>query len=171
MNGLKNVLEKISSSVYKVEKVILVLAVIVEVGLNFINVILRYGTGHSIAACETLSVVLFMLMILLGGNIAVKSDSEIKIDLIHFKSEKTMAIYKMVVEVICIAAVCWLLAGTVSMTQNALKMPSQVIPLPIYTYHEYFLMIAGLVLVLLDHLILFLKRALVLTTDNGGAKA
>ena len=71
----------------------LLLAVVVVVAVNFINVILRYIINSGLAYCETLSICLFMFMVVIGANIAVKTDGEIKIEIIRFKSPRKDAIY------------------------------------------------------------------------------
>ena len=67
MGKIARVLESISEKVFIFEKWILILAVITVTAVNFVNVIMRYVTHTSLVYCENLSLVLFMLMILIGG--------------------------------------------------------------------------------------------------------
>jgi len=79
---------KVSDAIFLVEKWLLLVAVVVAVCVNFINVCLRYLLNSGLSYCEMLSIVLFMFMVVLGGNIAVKTDGEIKIEIIRFKKFK-----------------------------------------------------------------------------------
>ena len=80
MTKIAKTLESISNKIFIVEKWVLMIAVVVVTAVNFINVVMRYVMKSSLAYCENFSLALFMLLILIGGNIAVKSDSEIRID-------------------------------------------------------------------------------------------
>ena len=78
-------LVKLSDGLFVVEKILLFIAVFVVVLVNFANVCLRYIASYSLNYCETLSVVLFMFMVLIGANISVKTDNEIKIEFFRSK--------------------------------------------------------------------------------------
>ncbi|MCI2056250.1 MAG: TRAP transporter small permease subunit [Oscillibacter sp.] len=163
MRKLAEILQKISNGIFIVEKWTLVVAVVVMVSVNFINVCMRYLAKTSLPFCETLSIVLFMFMVLIGGNLAVKSDSEIKIEIFKFKNPKKEAAYKLFGDVVSIIAIVLVLIGAIKMFQSAYGLPEQVIPLPICTYHEYLIMAIGLIMILLDHSIQLLKRLACLT--------
>ena len=115
MTKIAKTLENISSKIYIVEKWVLMIAVILVTAVNFINVVMRYVMKSSLAYCENLSLALFMLLILIGGNIAVKSDSEIRIDVCRFKDVKKRNAFKLISDICSIIALVCLLVGSVSL--------------------------------------------------------
>lgn len=158
MQKLNQTLEKFSNAIYMVQKWILILTAAVVTGVNFINVIMRYIFKSSISCCENLSLALFMLMILIGGNIAVKSDSEIKIEIFRFKDKKKENCFKLIADICSIVALCCLLIGSCGLVSHSAKFAQGIPTLPITYFHLYCMLIIGSVLMLLDHIIVFLKR-------------
>ena len=172
MKKLYEVLIKISDTIFFFEKWLLLAAVVVAVAVNFLNVCLRYLMNAGLAYCEMLSIVLFMFMVVIGGNIAVKTDGEIKIDVFRFKNKKTDAAFRMIADCIVIAAIIFALIGLGATVENVSKHPQRVTPLPIYTYHIYIVMAIGFAMILLDRVIIFLRHILVAcgAEIEGGAK-
>lgn len=154
----RSVLEKVSSSIYALEKWILIISIVVMVSINFIQVVSRYLFKSSFPWCEQLSVVLFMLMILLGGNIAIKTDSEIKIEVIKFKNKKKDQIYRLFSDIIGIFTIVCLLIGSVNLVKQSMVYSQALATLPLKYYHLYLLLVIGFSLMLLDKVIYFLKR-------------
>ena len=158
MRKLYNSLITLSDAIFRVEKWLLLLAVIAVTLVNFLNVVLRYALNSGLAYCEMLSIVLFMFMVIIGGNIAVKTDSEIRIDIINFKSERKNAAFRLLSDIISITAIILAIIGLFATIQAVIKHQQRVTPLPIYTYHIYICMLIGFVMILLDHFIIFLRR-------------
>ena len=154
MKKVYELLVKLSDAIFFVEKWLLLVAVVAAVCVNFANVCLRYLANGGLSYCETLSICLFMFMVVIGGNIAVKTNSEIKIDIFRFKDPRKNAAFQ-------------LIADVVSMVNL-----QRVTPLPIYTYHIYIAMTIGFFMILLDHIIIFLQHILAVCgqTVEGGAK-
>ena len=111
MKKLYDLLIKLSDSIFFLEKWLLLLAVVVVVAVNFINVILRYIINSGLAYCETLSICLFMFMVVIGANIAVKTDGEIKIEIIRFKSPRKDAVFRLIGDIIAIATIIFCMIG------------------------------------------------------------
>jgi len=172
MKKLYELLIKLSDAVFLVEKWLLLAAVVAAVFVNFANVCLRRLAGGGLSYCETLSVCLFMFMVVIGGNIAVKTNNEIKIDIFRFKDPRKNAAFQLIADVISIAAIIFCLAGLFATVQNVLVNQQKVTPLPIYTYHVYIVMTIGFFMILLDHIIIFLRHILTVCghTVEGGAK-
>jgi len=162
MKKLTLTLQKVSDGLFIVEKWLLLAAVTVMIGVNFVNVCMRYVARNSLSICESLSIVLFMFMILVGGNIAVKSDHEIKIEIFKFRSPRKNAAFRLAGDLVSVTAIVLVLAGAVAMFQSTLAIPELITPLPIFTYHEFLIMIVGLSLILLDHVILLCRHVLIL---------
>lgn len=140
MTKIAKTLENISSKIYIVEKWVLMIAVILVTAVNFINVVMRYVMKSSLAYCENLSLALFMLLILIGGNIAVKSDSEIRIDVCRFKDVKKRNAFKLISDICSIIALVCLLVGSVSLVGHTAQHNQQVATLPL-TYLQLYSML------------------------------
>ena len=148
----------LSNMLFRVQKLLLLLAVVVVVTVNFANVCLRYLASYSLNFCESLSVVLFMFMVLLGANLAVKRDGEIKIELFRFSNPRRNAAFKLAGELIAVVCLVLCLYGLVMTLQAVTRNPQRLTPLPLFTYHIYAVMLAGFVLILIDHLLLLLRH-------------
>lgn len=172
MKKVYDLLVKISDAIFVVEKWLLVVAVVAAVSVNFINVCLRRFVSGGLSFCETLSICLFMFMVVVGCNIAVKTDGEIKIEIFRFKSPKADAAFRLIADVVSIAAIIFALIGLFGTVESVLANQQRVTPLPIYTYHIYIVMTIGFFMVLLDHVIIFLKHILTVCGQvvEGGAK-
>ena len=150
----------------------LLLSVVAVVAVNVINVCLRYIVNSGLNYCETLSICLFMFMVLIGGNIAVKTDGEIRIDFSRFQSPKADAAYRLISDIVSIAAILLMIAGLFATVDSVMTNLQKVTPLPIYTYHIYIVMTVGFFMILLDHVIILLKHILILMGQQpeGGAR-
>lgn len=166
MKTAYNALVKVSDAIFMIEKYLLLVAVIVAVAVNFLNVVLRYLFSAGLSYCEMLSIVLFMFMVVIGANIAVKTNDEIKIDVFRFKSPKAEASFRLIADIIVIIAVGCCIKGLADTIQSVMVYPQKVTPLPIYTYHIYITMLVGFILVMLDRIIVTLKHLLIM----GGAE-
>lgn len=158
MERLCSILQKISNAIYKVQTYLLFVACAVEVMLNFVQVVCRYCFGLSFAFSEELSLALFMFIILIGGNIAIKTDNEIKVELLRFKNEKINNIIAIVADSISILMFLCLLAGSIALFWHVSRFPQSLASMPL-TYRElYTMLIIGFSLMLLDKVINLLKR-------------
>lgn len=160
MRKLHELLVKLSNGIFLVEKWLLLVAVVVAVCVNFANVCLRYLANGGLAYCETLSICLFMFMVVIGGNIAVKTNQEIKIDMFHFKNPRKNAALWLFADVVSIAAIAFCIVGLFATVDSVLVNRQKVTPLPIYTYHIYIVMTLGFFMILLDHIIILVQHIL-----------
>lgn len=172
MRKLHELLVKVSDGLFFVEKWLLLAAVVAAVCVNFANVCLRYLAGGGLAYCETLSICLFMFMVVIGGNIAVKTNQEIKIDIFRFKDPRKNAALYLFADAVSIAAIIFCIIGLFATVQSVLVNKQKVTPLPIYTYHIYIVMTVGFFMILLDHIIICVRHILELFGNEveGGAK-
>ena len=172
MKKVYELLVKLSDAIFFVEKWLLLVAVVAAVCVNFANVCLRYLANGGLSYCETLSICLFMFMVVIGGNIAVKTNSEIKIDIFRFKDPRKNAAFQLIADVVSIAAIMFALVGLFATVQSVMVNLQRVTPLPIYAYHIYIAMTIGFFMILLDHIIIFLQHILAVCgqTVEGGAK-
>lgn len=153
-------LVRLSDLLFRIEKIVLLLTVVVVVAVNFLNVCLRYVANYSLNFCETLSVVLFMVLVLLGANIAVKTDNEIKIEILKFKQPSKQAVLSFIIDLVVLFTLVVSIYGIYNTVGAVLRHQQRLTPLPLYTYHVYSVMLIGFALVLIDRLILCLKHLL-----------
>lgn len=164
MGKIAKVLENISNKIYIVEKWVLILAVIAVTAVNFVNVIMRYVLNTSLMFCENLSLLLFMLMILIGGNIAVKSDAEIRIDAFRFKDVKKRNMFKLISDVCSIVALVCLLVGSCNLVSHTAAHNQAVATLPLTYLQLYSMLVIGSILMLFDHIIILFKHLAAIQT-------
>lgn len=164
MDKIAKTLKNISNKVYIVEKWVLMIAVIAVTAVNFVNVIMRYIFKSGLAYCENLSLTLFMLLILIGGNIAVKSDSEIRIDVCRFKDVRKKNAFKLISDICSIIALICLLLGSIALVQHTAQYNQQVATLPITYLQLYSLLIIGSILMLFDHVVVLFKHLAAIQT-------
>ena len=162
MRNFYNVLVRLSNGIFMIEKWLLLLAVVVVTAVNFLNVVLRYAMNSGLAYCEMLSIVLFMFMVIIGGNIAVKTDSEIRIDIFNSKNERKNSAFRLISDVISVAALVLAVIGIYAAVVAVMKHKQKVTPLPIYTYHIYICMLIGFLMILLDHFIVMIRHFLII---------
>ena len=162
MDKIAKTLKNISNKVYIVEKWVLMIAVIAVTAVNFVNVIMRYIFKSGLAYCENLSLALFMLLI--GGNIAVKSDSEIRIDVCRFKDVRKKNAFKLISDICSIIALVCLLLGSIALVQHTAQYNQQVATLPITYLQLYSLLIIGSILMLFDHVVVLFKHLAAIQT-------
>lgn len=164
MTKIAKTLESISNKIFIVEKWVLMIAVVVVTAVNFINVVMRYVMKSSLAYCENLSLALFMFLILIGGNIAVKSDSEIRIDVCRFKDVRKKNIFKLISDVCSIIALVCLLIGSAALVAHTAQHNQQVATLPLTYLQLYSLLVIGSVLMLFDHIVILCKHLAAIQT-------
>jgi len=107
---------------------------------------------------------LFMLLILIGGNIAVKSDSEIRIDVCRFKDVRKKNAFKLISDICSIIALVCLLLGSIALVQHTAQYNQQVATLPITYLQLYSLLIIGSILMLFDHVVVLFKHLAAIQT-------
>ena len=164
MGKIARVLESISEKVFIFEKWILILAVITVTAVNFVNVIMRYVTHTSLVYCENLSLVLFMLMVLIGGNIAVKTDSEIRIDVFRFGNPRKQNMFTLISAICSIIALICLVTGSCTLVSHTAVHNQAVASLPLTYLQLYSMLVIGSVLMLFDHVVILFKHLSVIQT-------
>ncbi len=152
-------LVRLSNVLFAIEKIFLFAAVFVVVAVNFANVCLRYLASYSLNYCETLSVALFMFMVLIGANLAIKTDSEIKIEFFKSQNPKKDGLLKIVPDLLCLVTIIVCLLGLFDTIEAVMRNKQRLTPLPVYTYHVYIVMTIGFFLALIDRMILTLKHS------------
>ena len=95
---MKNALKKFN----KIEEIVLVSSLVLNVIIVFMQVIMRYFFNTSLTCSEELSRYIFIWQVWLGSSIAFVDDQHIRVDLIFsiFKSEKSQRILHLIINII-----------------------------------------------------------------------
>ncbi|WHH57983.1 TRAP transporter small permease subunit [Petroclostridium sp. X23] len=168
MKTFLSYLEKVNSITFLLERWLLIIAVVAMVGINFVQVLCRYVFTYSIPWSEQSSVVLFMMMILIGGNLAMKEDGEIKIEIVKFRDAKKDNILRLIVDIIALVVLMLLLISAVLITQQAYKRPQVLSALPLKYYHLYGMMIIGFTLMVIQKLTNIIKKIIKAVGGHNG---
>ena len=105
-----------------------------------------------------------MLLILIGGNIEVKSDSEIRIDVCRFKDVRKKNTFKLISDICSIIALVCLLIGSAALVAHTAQHNQQVATLPLTYLQLYSLLVIGSVLMLFDHIVILFKHLAAIQT-------
>lgn len=167
MKALLKVLEKVNGATFLIEKWILILMVVFMVGLNFIQVLSRYIFHYSIPWSEQTSVVLFMFMILIGGNLAIKEDSEIKIEIIKFKNVKRDTRFRLISDLIALVTLGVLFVSAIYLVIQGRMMPQVLSAVPLSYWQLYVVMVVGFGLMFLEKFTNVVKKMIALTGQAG----
>lgn len=163
MKGLLKGLEKVNGFTFFIEKWLLIAAVILMVVINFAQVLCRYIFHFSIPWSEQTSVVLFMFMVLIGGNLAMKDDGEIKIEIIRFKNVRKNTAFKVVSDVISLVTIGALFVSAILITIQGKEHPQMLSAVPLSYYQLYLFMAVGFGLMFIEKLTNIVKKIVFLS--------
>ncbi len=166
MKGLLKCLEKINGVTFFVEKWFLIAAVICMVVINFAQVLCRYIFHYSIPWSEQTSVVLFMFMVLIGGNLAMKEDGEIKIEIIRFKNSVKNTGFRLISDIISLVTIGVLFVSAVLIMNQGMLHPQVLSAIPLKYYHLYLIMVIGFGLMFIEKLTNIVKKIVFLRSRN-----
>lgn len=167
MKSLAKILEKINSITLLIEKWLLIAMVVFMVSINFIQVLSRYIFRYSIPWSEQTSVVLFMFMILIGGNLAIKEDSEIKIEIIKFKNQRSNTRFRLISDVISLLTLGLLFVSAIFLTIQGRTVPQSLSAIPLSYWQLYMVMVIGFGLMFIEKLTNVVKKIVFITDKSG----
>jgi TRAP-type C4-dicarboxylate transport system permease small subunit len=157
MKRLISYLRKIEHSIFSIQKVILLLIIFTLVLVNNAQVAGRYLFNFSLPWSEQLSVVLFIFIMVLGGNLAIKADDEIKIDLRFTDPEKQKTL-SIVRDIISLAVLIILLCSSIFLILHSLKF-RQIISSMQLPYSVVFIVMAvGFAIMIFDKFLVLAGR-------------
>lgn len=158
MTKLLLLFNKLDNLLYAAQKVMILAGVVAMVVINGAQVFCRYVVKSSLAWSEQTSVLLFFILIMLGANLAVKSDSETKIDILRFKNVRADAALRLIADILSVVAVAVFLASTVSLLDHARHFPQYLSSIKLDYFYIYIWLLVGFILVLIDKIINILKN-------------
>ncbi|QJU17119.1 TRAP transporter small permease [Blautia pseudococcoides] len=167
MKSLAKILEKINSITLLIEKWLLIAMVVFMVSINFIQVLSRYIFRYSIPWSEQTSVVLFMFMILIGGNLAIKEDSEIRIEIIKFKNQRSNTRFRLISDVISLLTLGLLFVSAIFLTIQGRTVPQSLSAIPLSYWQLYMVMVIGFGLMFIEKLTNVVKKIVFITDKSG----
>lgn len=167
MKSLAKILEKINSITLLIEKWLLIAMVVFMVSINFIQVLSRYIFHYGIPWSEQTSVVLFMFMILIGGNLAIKEDSEIKIEIIKFKNQRLNTRFRLISDVISLLTLGLLFVSAIFLTIQGRTVPQSLSAIPLSYWQLYMVMVIGFGLMFIEKLTNVVKKIVFITDKSG----
>ena len=158
MLKLLSVMKKISDFLYKIQKVLILVGVFALVAINGAQVYCRYVSHASLGWSEQVSVLLFFIMIMLGANLAVKSNSETKIDIVQFKDEKADAALRIVTDILCVGVLIVFILSSLALLKHAKRFHQYLSSIHLDYFYIYIWLLIGFSLVTLDKFVNILKN-------------
>lgn len=156
-NALRTLL-LIDKKIFKVQRIVILLAAAVMLIVNGAQVFCRYVLHASLPWSEQTSLLLFLILIMLGANIGVKTDSETRIDIINPKNPKKKALLYFITNVFGILAVVIFIISSTALIKFTDKFPQIYSSLHISYNVGYVCMLVGFILILYAKIINTLKN-------------
>lgn len=158
MGKIIRILSKISDTLYKVQFILLEVTVAVLVIINALQVAGRYFFRYSLPWSEQLSLVLFLVLIMLGGSLAMRTDTEIKITLVHLKNERVNVIMAAVMDFVSLIIIVLLLISSMLLTRQALQLKQVISSMNLNYAYVYSIVVLGFLMMGFEKLINLLKH-------------
>lgn len=158
MGKIIRILSKISDTLYKVQFILLEVTVAVLVIINALQVAGRYFFRYSLPWSEQLSLVLFLVLIMLGGSLAMRTDTEIKITLVHLKNERVNVIMAAVMDFVSLITIVLLLISSMLLTRQALQLKQVISSMNLNYAYVYSIVVLGFLMMGFEKLINLLKH-------------
>jgi TRAP-type C4-dicarboxylate transport system, small permease component len=152
------ILSKISDTLYKIQFILLEVTVAVLVIINALQVAGRYFFRYSLPWSEQLSLVLFLVLIMLGGSLAMRTDTEIKITLVHLKNERVNVIMAAVMDFVSLITIVLLLISSMLLTRQALQLKQVISSMNLNYAYVYSIVVLGFLMMGFEKLINLLKH-------------
>ncbi len=151
-------LERISNGIYLTQKCVLLFLVSAITLINLAQIMGRYVFHFSLPWSEQLSVLLFIIIIMLGGSIAIRSDTEIKIAILKFKNPKVQQWFSIVVDSISLVTIVVFVCASVSFFEHSLKYRQLVSSMQISYSYVFFFLPAGFALMGIEKLFNIIRK-------------
>lgn len=177
MEKLISTLDKINAITFKIQKIVFIIVVAFVVVIDTAQVFGRYVFKFSIPWSDQVSLLIFCIIIMLGGNIAIKDNAEVKVTLIRFKDEKKQLIFDLVGDIVSIFTISFFVVSTWLLILQASTFKKVISSIQLDYKYVYVIVLAGFVIMLFEKVIQLLKRISRLKAggafegEKGGVKA
>ena len=118
----------------------------------------RFVLFYSLPWATEASIYLFVAVIMLAGSLNCRDDSEIKIEAIYFKKEKSMANLNIVRDLLSIVILFIFIFSSLQLVQNSIERSQTISSLQLSYTYVFLLMPIGFSLMTLEKIIVLLKR-------------
>jgi TRAP-type C4-dicarboxylate transport system permease small subunit len=125
--------------------------------INNAQVAGRYVFHYSLPWSEQLSIVLFIFIVMLGGNLSIKKDDEIKIDL-RFANRSKQKVLHIVRDIISLITLTVLFISSVLLVHHALMFPQVISSMQLNYYYVFMVMTLGFGLMIFDKILILAGR-------------
>ena len=152
MKRIYKILEKATSMLFVGQKFILLLLSVEIVGITVVDIFLRLTIKTGFAWAQEACIAIFMTLIFLGANISIKTNGEIKIDLLRFKNETAQLVLQSFINLVSLCAIAYLFRSSAASVRNAFEKPQLLATIPFSYATLYLAMPIGFSLMFLDKL-------------------
>lgn len=133
-------IERISSGLFELQKIVLLLLVSVITVVNIAQITGRYVFHFSLPWSEQVSVLLFIIIIMLGASISVRTDTEIKIAFFQFKNPVIQTGFSILADIISLVTIGFFVYSSVEFFQHSLRFKQLISSIQVsYSYVFIFL--------------------------------
>ncbi len=168
MKNVIKIMEKIDTVIYQIQKIIFFIVVAAIIVIDMAQILGRYIFSYSIPWSDQVSLLIFCIIIMLGGNIAIKENCEIKVELIRFKSRKSQLVFNLIGNIISIVTLVLFVISTCLLIRQASTFTKVVQSIQLDYKYVYMIVLAGFLLMLYDKIIMMLKEIEELGQKVGG---
>ncbi len=168
MKNVIKIMEKIDTAIYQIQKIIFFIVVAAIIVIDMAQILGRYIFSYSIPWSDQVSLLIFCIIIMLGGNIAIKENCEIKVELIRFKSRKSQLVFNLIGNIISIVTLVLFVISTCLLIRQASTFTKVVQSIQLDYKYVYMIVLAGFLLMLYDKIIMMLKEIEELGQKFGG---
>ena len=168
MKNVIKIMEKIDTAIYQIQKIIFFIVVAAIIVIDMAQILGRYIFSYSIPWSDQVSLLIFCIIIMLGGNIAIKENCEIKVELSRFKSRKSQLVFNLIGNIISIVTLVLFVISTCLLIRQASTFTKVVQSIQLDYKYVYMIVLAGFLLMLYDKIIMMLKEIEELGQKFGG---
>ncbi len=152
MHSVESCLGRISDALYAVQKIVLLFLVSVITVINIAQIAGRYVFHFSLPWSEQLSVLLFIVIIMLGGSLSIRTNSEIRIAFFNFKSRIAQSYMAAAVDLVSFVTIIFFVNSSISFFKHSLRFKQVVSSLQISYSYIFAFLIIGFVLMGMEKL-------------------
>lgn len=166
-NSVEALMERISNWLYNLQKLVLLILVTVITVINMAQITGRYVFHFSLPWSEQLSVLLFIVIIMLGGSISIRSNSEIRIAFFNFKNAVAQKCLDLLVDLISFATIIFFITSSVAFFKHSLRFKQVVSSMQISYSYVFIFLIIGFSLMGLEKLFSIVRNIISLTNTKS----
>ena len=150
--------KKIDGVVFGVQRWLLIILCVAITAVNIAQIAGRYLFFYSLPWSEQLSVILFIMIIFLGQNLATKGDGEIRIEVFLFCKPATQRIFLVVSDLLCLFSAAALFVSSIMLVMHASEFPQVISSLQLPYFYVFSIMPVGFFMIFFSRLGVMLRR-------------